>query len=75
MPHMPIKVKCIKTSHMSSPAARAATEDACLTVSLHPTGIFSRRNIVPWGTQGLTRNFTSDAHKVPACVFLATFLL
>lgn len=29
----------------------------------------------PWATQGLTRNFTSDAHKVPANVLLATCLL
>lgn len=29
----------------------------------------------PWATQGLTRNFTSDAHKVPAYVLFATCLL
>lgn len=28
----------------------------------------------PWATRGLTRNFTTDAHKVPAYVLLAACL-
>lgn len=29
----------------------------------------------PWASQALTRNFTSDAHNVPAHVLLATWLM
>lgn len=28
----------------------------------------------PWASRGLTRNFTTDAHKVPAYVLLAACL-